>query len=86
MVEIGLIEMADSKKMSERDMRRLAELAQDFYIEKQEESGMIDPIRKAWAANEEGGLLIIISCWGKHSRELARQTGIPWNGIVDNGR
>lgn len=63
-------------------MQRLAELAQDLYWEKQEESGMVEPIRKAWAANEEGGLLIIVSCWGRHSRELAEQTGIPWKGIT----
>lgn len=69
--------------MSEQDMQRLAELAQDLYWEKQEESGMVEPIRKAWAANEEGGLLIIVSCWGKHSRLLAEQTGIPWNGVSD---
>lgn len=68
-------------KMKPADMRRFAELAQDFYTEKQEESGMVDPIRKAWAANEEGGLLIIVSVFGVHSHELARQTGIPWKGL-----
>lgn len=70
-------------KMSDRDMRRFAELAQDFYADQQDESGMVTPIRKAWAANEEGGMLIIVSCFGVHSRELARQTGIPWKGVQE---
>ena len=65
-------------EMSVKNMRRFAELAQDFYASKQEESGMIEPIKKAWASNEEGGLLIIVSCFGVHSRALAKQTGIPW--------
>jgi hypothetical protein len=64
--------------MRESDMHRFAELAQDFYAEKQKESGNIEPIKKAWASNEEGGLLIIVSCFGKHSRTLAEQCGIPW--------
>lgn len=64
--------------MNERNMRRFAELAQDFYAAKQKESGMVTPIRKAWASNEEGGMLIIVSCFGVHSRELAKQTGILW--------
>ena len=72
-------------KMPERDMCRFAELAQDFYAEKQKESGMIESIRKAWASNEEDGLLIIVSCFGKHSRELAKQTGIPWKGEQEQG-
>lgn len=71
------------KKMTPTKMRRFAELAQDFYNEKQKESGMVEPIRKAWAANEEGGLLIIVSTFGVHSRELAKQTGIPWKGTND---
>lgn len=69
--------------MDEQDMRRFAELAQDFYAEKQEESGMVEPIKKAWASNEAGGLLIIVSCFGKHSRVLAEQTGIPWEGPAE---
>lgn len=64
--------------MKESDMRRFAELAQDFYQEKQKESGMIEPIKKAWASNEDGGLLIVVSCFGRHSRALAEQIGIPW--------
>ncbi len=60
-------------------MARLAELAQDFYQSKQRESGMATPIKKAWASNEDGGLLIIVSCFGVHSRRLAEQTGIPWD-------
>lgn len=64
--------------MNEKNMRRFAELAQDFYQSKQEESGMVEPIKKAWASNEAGGLLIVVSCFGKHSRTLAEQTGIPW--------
>jgi len=70
--------MTAAAKMSNADMRRFAELAQDFYAMKQEDSGMIEPIRKAWASNEEEGLLIIVSVWKKHSRVLAEQTGIPW--------
>lgn len=66
-------------ELSESKMRKFAELAQDFYAIKQEESGMVDPIRKAWASNEEDGLLIIVSCFGVHSRELAKQTNIPWD-------
>lgn len=64
--------------MNERDMRRFAELAQDFYREQQEKSGMVEPIRKAWASNEDEGLLIIVSVFDKHSRVLAKQTGISW--------
>lgn len=64
--------------MTQREMEMFAELAQDFYLSKQNESGMVEPIKKAWASNEEGGLLIIVSVFGKHSRALAKQTGIPW--------
>ncbi len=71
--------------MNEQDMRRFAELAQDFYAEKQQESGSLTPIKKAWASNEEGGLLIIVSCFGKHSRVLANQTGIPWKDEEPKG-
>lgn len=39
---------------------------------------MIEPIKKAWASNEDEGLLIVVSVFGKHSRTLAEQTGIPW--------
>lgn len=63
--------------MTEADMRRLAELAQDFYREKESDAG--HPIKKAFAMNEKGGLLIIVSCNPEHSRTLAEQTGIPWN-------
>lgn len=68
--------------MSEVDMKRFAELAQDFYAEKQAESGHERPIRKAWASNEKGGLLIIVSCDAAHSRALAEQTGIPWSSVT----
>lgn len=71
--------MADVPQMKESDMRRLAELAQDLYWWKQNQSGMAEPIKKAWAANEKEGLLIIVSCFGNHSRELAKQIGIPWD-------
>lgn len=73
-------------KLSESKMRRFAELAQDFYAEKQKESGMIEPIRKAWASNEDEGLLIIVSVFGKHSRKLAEQTGIPWKAAELGGK
>lgn len=66
--------------MNKADTHKFAELAQDFYEEKQRESEMITPIKKAWAANEDEGMLIIVSCFGKHSRALAGQCGIPWKG------
>lgn len=67
-----------SEVIDDTKMRLFAELAQDFYAGQQLKSGMIEPIRKAWALNEDEGLLIIVSLFGKHSRTLANQTGIPW--------
>lgn len=71
-------------EMSETDMRRFAELAQDFYAAQQAKSEMVEPIKKAWASNEDEGLLIIVSVFGKHSRALAEQTGVPWKGLSND--
>lgn len=63
--------------MIEADMRKFAELAQDFFAEKLKESG-VAVIKKAWASNEDEGLLIVVSCFGKHSKEIAELLSIPW--------